>query len=243
MKQREEAFQSDYDKQKNELINLMNKYDIKHPLRGPAWEDIKTDKLAFKEKIIGIVSTKDSYLGYKKDLRKTLETSKMLSDEALKQMEEEQNKIRTKMKYRLYGKDGVDKHEWAKLVQWGEVKKKKKGEINGEIVEPKTIRVKKRTSKLVLNEKKGKYENVSEEVSGSGSSKYSHKFEDDYVNNELGNPYMTNEGFTVKPLPKEIYGFQQHNKSVRKHNLLKEEKSKAATLQENRVGDATFFND
>jgi hypothetical protein len=88
VKEREDNFLSDYQKQKNELINLMNKYDIPHPLRGPAYDHIKPGELAFRDKIIGIVSTKNSFLGYKRDLRKTLETSKLLSDNVKRELED-----------------------------------------------------------------------------------------------------------------------------------------------------------
>ena len=47
----------------------MDKYDIKHPLGGPEFENIQTGKLDFKDKVNMIVNGKDSYLNYKKDYR------------------------------------------------------------------------------------------------------------------------------------------------------------------------------
>lgn len=49
-------FKSDYKLKQNELVDIMVKYDIKHPLRGNAYEDVKTGQLDFKDKIIMIVS-------------------------------------------------------------------------------------------------------------------------------------------------------------------------------------------
>jgi hypothetical protein len=82
---------SDYERHKNMLVNIMDKYDSPHPLRGPAYDHIKPGKLAFKKKVVGIVSGDNAYQGYKKDNRKTLETSKMLSDETIKEYEEHSN--------------------------------------------------------------------------------------------------------------------------------------------------------
>lgn len=164
----------------------MNRYDIPHPLRGPAYDHIKPGKLAFRDKIIGIVSTQNSFLGYKRDLRKTLETSKLLSDEVKKEIEDKQNKIRTIMKYRLYGKDGINKHEFRKLIEWDIIKK-------NESALPQ--RVKKRRTRVIRGAD-GKQDTISEEVSGSGSSNYSMKRVNQYEENDInGNPYTTNEGF------------------------------------------------
>jgi hypothetical protein len=51
-----------------------------------------------------------------------------------------------------------------------------------------------------------------------------------YEENETGNPFHTNEGFQIQPLPKEIYGRKMSIKSVKKHKLLKEQSEAAKTI-------------
>jgi enolase len=49
-------FKSEYKQKQEELINLMNVYDIKHPLRGPKYEKFKALEEVFKDKILNLVS-------------------------------------------------------------------------------------------------------------------------------------------------------------------------------------------
>ena len=39
---KQKGFLSEYHEKQNELVNLMRKYDIKHPLRGEEFEGVKT---------------------------------------------------------------------------------------------------------------------------------------------------------------------------------------------------------
>ena len=43
----------------------MDKYDIKHPLRGEKYEDCPTLPQPFKRKILDVVNQPNSYISYK----------------------------------------------------------------------------------------------------------------------------------------------------------------------------------
>jgi len=104
-----------------------------------------------------------------------METSKLLSDESKKTEEENSTKIRLIMKYRLYGVDGLTKHEMAKLKGWGEIKKLKK-----ELTLP--TKVKRRVDKMRIV--KGAREVYTDDESGSGDSTYTLKMLEGFEDNE-----------------------------------------------------------
>ena len=89
----------------------MDKYDIKHPLRGEKWEKAPVLKQKFTDRILSVAGNDNSYLGYKKDHRRTMDTSKMMSEEYINQGKDADNKTRTILKYRIYGRDGINQHE------------------------------------------------------------------------------------------------------------------------------------
>ena len=51
----------------NELKGIMNRYDIKHPLRGEEYEDADAFQQKFAEKIIYKAQDSKSYINYKND--------------------------------------------------------------------------------------------------------------------------------------------------------------------------------
>ena len=89
----------------------MNKYDIKHPLRGEKYEKAPVLKQQFTDRILSVASNDNSYLGYKKDHRQTMDTSKMMSEEYIQKNTDRDMKTRTILKYRMYGRDGINEHE------------------------------------------------------------------------------------------------------------------------------------
>lgn len=73
------------------------------------------------------------------------------------------------MKYRLYGKDGITKHEWLKLIQWGIITKGLKD------YDKKTTRVRKRVIKTRLNKVSNIEENYSDYKSGENDSAFTER--------------------------------------------------------------------
>ena len=63
----------------------MNEWDIKHPLRGPEYDNIPVLKQEFKDHILGLVTNPDSFFNYKKDCRRTMKFSKLNSDEYIRE--------------------------------------------------------------------------------------------------------------------------------------------------------------
>lgn len=196
----------------NSLKKVMNKYDIKHPLRGPEYDGYPTLKQEFKNHIIGIMNGPDSFYNYKRDIRKTLGISKYTSEEYAKEEEAEDQKERIIMRFRLYGKDGVTAHEYNKLKMWGVVKQRF---IPDNWKDFNKIKLKRKTKKTKLN-KEGQTIEYYSDVSGSGSSNYTeitnpkdpHPFEE----NEYGDPFKKNMGFFVRPLCPEIFGKEKVEK-------------------------------
>lgn len=64
------------------------------------------------------------FLEYKKDRRATLETSVIQSEEHVQAENDEFQKQRMILRYRLYGRDGVTKREFNKLVRLGIIKER-----------------------------------------------------------------------------------------------------------------------
>lgn len=133
----------------------MEKFDIKHPLRGPEYEHEEVKEQPFKEKIVHVVGDVNSFLKYKKDMRYTMDKSELRSDAHIKRELEKEFMLRTIMKYRLYGRDGVNDYELNKLQdEWRVIPKNKdfslyaKGSKNA-------IRRKKKVLKTRFNKKTG----------------------------------------------------------------------------------------
>ena len=53
----------------------MNKYDIKHPMRGEEYSDYRVMKPTFKHKILAEAQAESSFLTYKYDHRKAMDYS------------------------------------------------------------------------------------------------------------------------------------------------------------------------
>lgn len=103
----------------------MEKFDIKHPLRGPQFEHEQVFDQKFREKIVHVVGDVNSYLNYKKDRRQTMDQSELRSDAYIKQELDRDYMLRTILKYRLFGRDGVTAHELQKLKnEWKVIPKK-----------------------------------------------------------------------------------------------------------------------
>lgn len=65
-----------------------------------------------------------SFMGYKKDQRRTLEVSPMNNEKYVQKQQEKSYELKTKLKYRIYGPKGVNPYEIRKLVNIGEIEKK-----------------------------------------------------------------------------------------------------------------------
>lgn len=63
----------------------MEKYDIKHPLRGQKFDDPSFYKQSFERKIQEIMDVKNGFVNFKKDFRQLLDYSKIQSDDYLQQ--------------------------------------------------------------------------------------------------------------------------------------------------------------
>lgn len=92
-----------FQENKEVLINIMKKYDIKHPLRGGEFIDFKQDKQPFFDKIINDCTAPNSYINYKKDQRGTLQFS-VKNDEYDKEELEKNQDRKLIMRYRLFGR-------------------------------------------------------------------------------------------------------------------------------------------
>ena len=101
------------------------------------------------------------------------------------------------MKYRLYGKEGVNDREIEKLKEWGIIKKN--------LDEVKRMRVKRRVKRTRVNSD-GEISHYSKSDSRSCESAYETKIENVYIDNENGCPEDVNNGFEIKPLCPVIYG-------------------------------------
>ena len=102
------------------------------------------------------------------------------------------------MRFRLYGRDGVTAHEYKKLIIWGIVKKRF---IPEEWKEFNRIKVKRKVKKERPNHETGFMELCLSDASGSGDSNYTEvsniKDPHPYEENEYGDPFKKNMGFTV----------------------------------------------
>ena len=70
------------------------------------------------------METDKSYMGYKKNQRGTLEVSPMGNEKYQEEQKDKYDNLKTKLKYRLFGVDGVSDYEIRKLVKLGEIEKK-----------------------------------------------------------------------------------------------------------------------
>ena len=195
----------------------MNEYDIKHPLRGQDYENVKVMKQPFQEKILQVTADEKSYLNYKRDRRQTLDMSEMRSEEHIKKELEKEQKQRIIMKYRLFGRDGVTKHELHKLKHhWGIIPKLHPDQVR-------TIAVKQKKRKIVQKTNKdGVTFDYSTSVSGSESECYQPTPDvDPFIYNDESNTDLSiknlNKGFELRPLPYEIYGREASNASKMKY--------------------------
>lgn len=204
------------EKTTDRLRRLMEKYDIKHPLRGQQYQDVPTLKQEYCQKILSILSAPNSYLKYKKDQRETLDFSLIRSEEYVAQQQNLNFQQRTIMKYRLYGKDALTDHEWKKIIQWG-VAEKVCNDYGQPIV--KRVRVKKKVFKKRANPKTGEVHEVESEMSGDRESCYTHEDRFEFVDNEEGSPLEVNAGFEIKGLDPELFGEKAAKESLKKLNL------------------------
>lgn len=86
-----------------------------------------------------------SFMGYKRDQRGTLEVSPMGNEKYVEQQKTKYEDLKTNLKYRLYGLDGLSSYEIRKLVKEGQIKVKIPGkplpendkELRDAIVKPK----------------------------------------------------------------------------------------------------------
>ena len=103
----------------------MKEYDIKHKLRGGEYEECPDFKQKFADKILYKATDPKSFLHFKKNSRATLDQSILHSDEHLKAEQEEFALHRAIMRYRLFGKDGLNtEKEFQTLVNKGIIKKR-----------------------------------------------------------------------------------------------------------------------
>lgn len=136
-------------------------------------------------------------MGYKKNLRETLDFCEVRSDDYIKKEMIQFQKQRTIIKYRLYGKEGISEREFQKLKEWGVVKAK---------TETRKVRVKRRVKKC-RNNSQGEESFYTSDDSRSCNSAYTIKNQKVFENNE-GNPIEVNMGFEIQPLCPTIYGIK-----------------------------------
>jgi hypothetical protein len=65
-----------------------------------------------------------SFIGYKKDQRGILEVSPLKNENYQEKLKQRYENLKSKLKYRLYGAEGVTNYEIRKLVSIGEIEKK-----------------------------------------------------------------------------------------------------------------------
>jgi hypothetical protein len=107
-----------------QLKAIAEKYDIKHPIRGEEFQGSKKMKQEFKDKIQYKMESNKSFMGYKRDQRGVLEVSPITGEKYVEEQKTKYDNLKTKLKYRLYGADGVSDYEIRKLVKMGEIEKK-----------------------------------------------------------------------------------------------------------------------
>lgn len=105
------------------VLEIMEEYDIKHPLRGDKY-NAYSYKQPFNERIRRDITDLKSFLKYKRDARGVLEQSVMRSDEFMAAERKMTQERRCVMRYRLFGRDGVTKKEFEQLITLGIVKKR-----------------------------------------------------------------------------------------------------------------------
>lgn len=106
-----------------DLKKIMKEYDIKHKLRGGEYEECPDFKQKFADKILYKATDPKSFLHFKKNSRAALDQSVLHSDEHLKAEQEEFALHRATMRYRLFGKDGLNNEkEFKILVDKGVIK-------------------------------------------------------------------------------------------------------------------------
>ncbi len=100
--------------------------------------------------------------------------------------------LKTNMKYRLYGKDGLSDLDKQNLVDWGILKIKKLP--NG--VEPKKIKVRRKIFKKRVNQHTGEMIIQLSEKSGSRDSAFEYKIKHEYIYNDENDDFLNeNEGY------------------------------------------------
>lgn len=139
-------------------------------------------------------------MGYKKDLRQTLDFSAIRSESYLKEEQVKFQRQRIIMKYRLYGRDGVTEREHDKLIEW-RVVRLKPGEEGR-----RAVRVKRRIKKKKPGKDASSVVWYSSEDSRSCDSAYTTKLRFAYADNEDGDPTYVNNGFQIQPLDPTLYG-------------------------------------
>jgi hypothetical protein len=145
-------------------------------------------------------------MGYKRDLRSTLDFSQIRSEDYLKKEAEKYTKQNIIMRYRIYGHSGVTDRERKKLEEW---------EVCKPTGKMQKVRVKRKVRKVQHMYDK----EISFYVDDSRScdSAYTNKFEPILQSNEDGDPMLVNQGFTVMPLCPTIYGKQAARESANRH--------------------------
>ena len=116
------------------------------------------------------------------------------------------------MKYRLYGKYGVTDREYQKLADWGVIKAKNVNMLGNPVT--RAVKVKKR--KIVRTKRAdGHISEAERSVSGSNASDYTVREMVEYLENDKGDPAVTNEGYVVGPLDRALYGVKKANASLK----------------------------
>jgi hypothetical protein len=174
-------------------------------------------------------------MGYKKDLRQTLDFSAIRSESYLKEEQAKFQRQRIIMKYRLYGRDGVTEREYNKLIEW-RVVKLKPGEEGR-----RAVRVKRRIKKQKRAGPDSAAVWYSSEDSRSCDSAYTTKLRFAYADNEDGDPTFVNNGFQIQPLDPALYG----SRAARESRARKAKQKRGMTLNvssRNQIGGATQQN-
>ena len=116
------------------------------------------------------------------------------------------------MRYRLFGKEGINDREFQKLLEMGIIYKDSE----------KRIKVKKKVKRWSFNQTTAKKTEWESDMSGDGSDTFDTKIVPIYFDNSKGDFLKRNEGFEVQPLCPEIFGEQAANISKANHTNRKE---------------------
>lgn len=157
-----------------------------------------------------------------------MDMSELRSDAYIKKEIDTQNKHRTIMKYRLYGRDGVTPHELKKLThEWNIIPKDELSYLYSSI--------KKRVKKKKFNPQTQKEEEYSTDMSGDESDCYQFKY-DPFLYNDKSDVDLAkvNKGFQLRPLDHEIYGLKKAMESKIKF-MHKKKSSELARTSRNKT--------